>query len=71
MVKIIAKHNDHKWIVEFIDEESDDIQFFTFIYRKKDRETFLKNLRIFGNFINGKSLKRIKAIRRYFWTRYI
>lgn len=71
MIKVIAKHNNHKWIVEFIDEETDDIQFFTFIYRKKDRETFLKNLGIFKNFINGRSLKRIKSIRKYFWIRYI
>lgn len=71
MMKISAKHNNHKWIVEFLDEESDDLQFFTFIYRKKDRETFLKKLRIFGNIINGKSLKRSKTIRRYFWARYI
>lgn len=71
MIKVIAKHNNHKWIVEFIDEETDDIQFFTFIYRKKDRETFLNNLGIFKNFINGRSLKRIKSIRKYFWIRYI
>ena len=71
MIKIIAKHNDHKWIVKFIDEESDDVQLFTFIYRKKDRETFLKNLNIFRNIINGRSLKKGMAIRRYFWTRYI
>lgn len=70
-MKISTKHNNHKWIVEFLDEESDDLQFFTFIYRKKDRETFLKKLCIFGNIINGKSLKKGKAIRRYFWARYI
>lgn len=71
MVKVVAKHVNHKWFIKFIDEESDDVQLFTFVYRKKDRETFLKNLRIFGNIINGKSLKKSMAIRRYFWTRYI
>ena len=71
MVKVIAKHVNHKWFIEFIDEESDDLQLFTFVYRKKDKETFLKNLGIFRNIINGRSLKKGKAIRRYFWARYI
>lgn len=71
MVKVVAKHVNYKWFIKFIDEESDDVQLFTFVYQKKDRETFLKNLRIFGNIINGKSLKKSMAIRRYFWTRYI
>ena len=71
MVKVIAKHVNHKWFIKFIDEESDDVQLFTFVYRKKDRETFLKNLVTFGNIINGRSLKKGMAIRRYFWARYI
>lgn len=71
MVKIIAKHKDHRWIVKFIDQDSNDVQTFSFIYIKKDRETFLKNLGIFRNIINGRSLKKGMAIRRYFWARYI
>ena len=71
MIKINASHKGNKWFVKFLDQETNDVQTFTFIYIKKDRETFLKNLAIFGSIINGKSLKKGMAVRRYFWTRYI
>lgn len=71
MIKINASHKGNKWFVKFLDQETNDVQTFSFIYRKKDRETFLKNLGIFKNIINGRSLKKGMAIRRYFWIRYI
>lgn len=71
MIKINASHKGNKWFVKFLDQETNDVQTFTFIYIKKDREIFLKNLTTFGSIINGKSLKKGMSIRRYFWTRYI
>lgn len=70
MVKIIAKHKDHRWIIKFINEDN-DAQTLTFIYIKKDRDIFLKKLYLYGDIINGKSIKKGTAIRRYFWARYI
>lgn len=71
MIKINASHKGNKWFVKFLDQETNDVQTFTFIYIKKDREIFLKNLTTFGSIINGKSFKKGMSIRRYFWTRYI